>query len=261
MPEQFQRTKSGQTAGRNGITMITGEADAEAMRARDDLRPGRTEQALEVFVFIFLILPGLLLSFVAVGPGGLSFALGGTAIIFRDLALTSLVLFFLWHNREAVRRIGWDFRGRWRDVLLGMVLFVPMFFAAEWVEQAARAAGLSPGPKALPAALVPRGEAEFLLATVMVVVVALAEETIFRGYLILRLRRVTNSLVAAVLLSSFIFSLGHGYEGTAGVVTVGFMGLVFALVYLWRKSLMAPIVMHFLQDFLGIVALPLLGVR
>jgi membrane protease YdiL (CAAX protease family) len=37
------------------------------------------------------------------------------------------------------------------------------------------------------------------------------------------------------------------------------MGLAFALVYLWRKSLVAPIVMHFLQDFIGIVLLPLLG--
>jgi membrane protease YdiL (CAAX protease family) len=44
------------------------------------------------------------------------------------------------------------------------------------------------------------------------------------------------------------------------VVTVGVMGAVFALVYLWRKSLVVPMVMHFLQDFLGTVLLPLLGV-
>jgi uncharacterized protein len=41
-------------------------------------------------------------------------------------------------------------------------------------------------------------------------------------------------------------------------VTVGAMGAVFALVYVWRGSLLAPIVMHFLQDFLGIVLVPLL---
>jgi membrane protease YdiL (CAAX protease family) len=60
------------------------------------------------------------------------------------------------------------------------------------------------------------------------------------------------------LFSAVIFSLGHGYEGTAGVVTVGVMGLAFALAYLWRKSLVMPITMHFLQDFLSIVLLPLL---
>jgi membrane protease YdiL (CAAX protease family) len=60
------------------------------------------------------------------------------------------------------------------------------------------------------------------------------------------------------MVSSFIFALGHGYEGSAGVVTVGIMGLVFAMVYLWRGSLVAAIVMHFLQDFTGILLLPLL---
>ena len=55
------------------------------------------------------------------------------------------------------------------------------------------------------------------------------------------------------LVSALIFSLGHGYEGTAGVITVIYMGLTFALIYLWRGSLVAPVIMHFLQDFIGIV--------
>jgi hypothetical protein len=72
------------------------------------------------------------------------------------------------------------------------------------------------------------------------------------------LNAVTGSPLAAALLSAAIFSLGHGYEGSAGVITVGVMGLVFGFVYLWRQSLVAPIVMHFLQDFIGIVLVPLL---
>jgi membrane protease YdiL (CAAX protease family) len=55
-----------------------------------------------------------------------------------------------------------------------------------------------------------------------------------------------------------IFAVGHGYEGSAGVATVGVMGVLFAVVYLWRGSLVAPMVMHLLQDFLAIVVLPLL---
>ena len=76
----------------------------------------------------------------------------------------------------------------------------------------------------------------------------MAEETIFRGYLLLRFQPILRSATASVLLSSVIFALGHGYEGTAGLATVGTMGAVFAVVYLWRGSLVAPIVMHFLQD-------------
>ena len=95
----------------------------------------------------------------------------------------------------------------------------------------------------------------------MIVVVAFAEETIFRGYLILRFKAVTGSLPAAILLSAVVFSLGHGYEGSAGVITVGVMGLLFALVYVWRQSLVAPMAMHFLQDFISIVLLPILGMK
>ncbi len=89
----------------------------------------------------------------------------------------------------------------------------------------------------------------------------MAEEIIFRGYLIHRLSAVTRRPAVAALLSGIIFSLGHGYEGTTGVITVGVMGLALAFVYLWRRTLLAPIVMHFLQDFGAIVLLPLLGYR
>jgi uncharacterized protein len=65
----------------------------------------------------------------------------------------------------------------------------------------------------------------------------------------------------AAFISAVIFSLGHGYEGTSGVITVGTMGLTFAVIYLWRQSLVAPMVMHFLQDFTGIVLAPWLGLK
>jgi membrane protease YdiL (CAAX protease family) len=79
--------------------------------------------------------------------------------------------------------------------------------------------------------------------------------------IILRFKAVTQSLTASILLSAVIFSLGHGYEGSAGVRTVGFMGSLFSLVYVWRQSLIALMVMHFLQDFISIILLPILGMK
>jgi membrane protease YdiL (CAAX protease family) len=91
------------------------------------------------------------------------------------------------------------------------------------------------------------------------VVVAIAEETIFRGYLMLRFKGIWHSPALAIVLSAFIFSLGHGYEGTAGVITVGLMGAAFAIIYQWRGSLVAPMVLHFIQDFVSIVLAPLIS--
>ncbi|MCG3162545.1 MAG: hypothetical protein JMDDDDMK_03804 [Acidobacteria bacterium] len=221
----------------------------------------RKEQAVEVAVFLFLVVPSLVLSLFAVRKGSLSFVLSAVAIIFRDLALVFLILYFLWRNVESVERIGWRLRRASWEVALGMALFVPFLFGMAMLERALLWIGLSRPATPLPSFLEARGGAEFLLAAVLVAVVAVTEETIFRGYLILRFRSLLRGSALPVLLSSVIFSLGHGYEGSAGLVTVGVMGAIFAIIYLWRESLVAPIVMHFLLDFLSIVLLPLLKAK
>lgn len=219
----------------------------------------RREQVLEVLVFLFLIVPSMALSFFVVQQGNVSFVLTAFATILRDLSLVVLILFFVWRNHESMTSIGWAFKNRWQDVALGAFLFVPFFFGAGILESALQSVGFSVPKTPLPSFLLEKGVVESLLAFVLVVVVAVAEETIFRGYLILRFRAVTASTAAAAVLSAAIFSLGHGYEGFAGLLTVGAMGLVFAVIYLWRQSLVAPMVIHFLQDFITIVLLPLFG--
>jgi membrane protease YdiL (CAAX protease family) len=223
--------------------------------------PDRNEQFIEVAVFLFLIVPSMLLSFFMIKQGNMSFMLTAVSIILRDLALVSLILFLLWHNGEPIDRIGWTFKNGWKEAFWGLLLFVPFFYITAIFEQVLQVMGLSSPSTPLPSFLTATGTVESLVASLLVIVVAVAEETMFRGYLILRLKAVTASPAAAVVLSAVLFSFGHGYEGSAGVVTVGVMGLVFALVYLWRKSLIAPIVMHFLQDFIGIVMLPVLGIK
>jgi len=219
------------------------------------------EQIIEVSVFLFLIVPSMVFSFFVVRQGGLSFVLVAVATILRDLALVSLILFFIWRNREPIDRIGWTFENVWKEMALGIGLFIPLSFSSGLLESALHAVGFSSPSTPLPALVTNKGLTESLLGLILVVIVAISEETIFRGYLILRLNGIIASPAAAVLLSAVIFSLGHGYEGSAGVITVGFMGLILALVYMWRKSLIAPIVMHFLQDFIGIVLVPLLRTK
>ena len=225
------------------------------------MAPSRKVQAAEVAVFLLLIVPSMALSLFAIRLGQLSFVLAATATIFRDLGLVCLILFFLWRNGEPVSRTGWAWRYPVRELIIGVVCFVPVFLGGALLERALLRAGLSAPATPLPSFLKEQGPAEALLAVLLVTVVALAEETIFRGYLLLRFKAVLRSTMASVLLSSAIFAVGHGYEGSAGLVTVGVMGAVFALVYLWRRSLVAPIMMHFLQDFLSIVLLPLLGLK
>jgi membrane protease YdiL (CAAX protease family) len=209
----------------------------------------RKIQLVEVAVFLFLIVPSLVLSLFVSPKATLGFALTAVMVIVRDLALVSLVLFFVWRNGEALVWIGWTFRGFPLEVSLGCLLFVPMAYAIGWVQRFFTHIGLSSPPASSSSFLHPSGGAELWFAAVLVVVVAVAEETIFRGYLMRRFIGTGLGKTVVVLLSSLIFAIGHGYEGSLGVATVVAMGVVFALVYLWRGSLVASMVMHFLQDF------------
>ena len=239
----------------NGSENGSGSQDGHSLYFR------RKTQLFEISVFLFLIVPSMALSFFAVKKGVLSFTLMAWATILRDLALVSLIFYFLWRNGEPKRNLGWTSKNVWRDIGIGISLFIPFFFATGLLEKSLHSVGFSVPSTPLPSYLSARDIPQILLAAFLVAVVAVAEETIFRGYLILRFKNLGASSVAAVVLSAFIFSLGHGYEGSAGVVTVGVIGLFFGAIYLWRRSLVTTMVMHFLLDFIGIVFTPLLQLK
>jgi membrane protease YdiL (CAAX protease family) len=219
-------------------------------------RSWKAVQRFELGVFLFLIVPSLALSFAAIGQRHITFVLTAWATILRDLALVSLIAFFLWRNRESIRVVGWQARHVLQEIEIGIALFVPLLLGTSIVERGFEAAGLSAPAASRPLFLAPHGGGEMALAVGLVAVVAVAEETIFRGYLIRRISSVASSRAIAIVASSAIFALGHGYEGTAGAAAVGVMGFALALVYVWRNSLVAPIVMHLLQDLTAIVLIP-----
>ena len=179
-------------------------------RASDPLR--RKENILEVSVFLFLIVPSMALSLFAVRQGQLGFVLAASAILLRDLALVCLVLFFLWRNGESRDKIGWTFGNVWKETALGIVLFIPFFATVNYVDLALRKAGLTEPAMPLPSFLTAKDLPQIFLALLLVIVVAVSEETIFRGYLLLRFGATMGSMGMAVISSSVIFSLGHGYE-------------------------------------------------
>jgi membrane protease YdiL (CAAX protease family) len=220
--------------------------------------PSRRSQLYEVSVFIFLIAPSMVLSYFAVKQQSPGFVLTALGTIFHNLAFLSLIVFFAWKNGEPMDRFGWVKKDLSREVTAGLWLFLLMVLMTSLISQILSGAGVSLPSKPLPSFLTARSPAGYALAAVLVVVVAISEETMFRGYLIVRLNAVTHRRLLAVLLSTSIFALGHGYEGKAGVVAVFFIGLFLAVVYLWRKSLVAPMVIHFLQDLMGLFVIPLL---
>lgn len=210
-------------------------------------------QLIEVCVFLFLIIPSLVLSFYAQNDTAIKFDVLAIFTILRDLGLLFLILFFLWRNGESVQLLGWTSKNIWKNIGIGALLFIPLFIGTGFLDKELQAIGFSPPKIPLKKYFGINTGGDVFLGFILVSVVALVEETIFRGYLILRLNAICRNMPAALFLSAVIFSLGHGYEGHSGVMTVGITGLLLGIVYVWRKSLVAPITMHFLFDFAGIL--------
>ena len=77
-----------------------------------------------------------------------------------------------------------------------------------------------------------------------------AEELIFRGYLLPRLALIFNSPVWAIIITSVLFGLLHaGYGTVAQIIGPIFIGAVFGYFYWKYRNIKVIILMHFLWDF------------
>ncbi len=88
---------------------------------------------------------------------------------------------------------------------------------------------------------------------------AVTEETMWRGVVIVELRRHTGSTLIAVGVSSASFAFFHGgFDQGALALTYRFViALVLAAIYLRQGSLRTVIVIHFLMDASALMAVQL----
>ena len=86
------------------------------------------------------------------------------------------------------------------------------------------------------------------------------EELLWRGYLMNRLvelpgRQTRLAWVIALIASAVIFGLGHAYQGLAGILKTGLIGLVFGISYLVAGRNLWPLILaHALIDTLDFVS-------
>jgi uncharacterized protein len=83
---------------------------------------------------------------------------------------------------------------------------------------------------------------------------AIAEEIIFRGYAIERLRELTGSFSFAGITSCTVFALEHlGVWSWGHVIIAGFAGAMLTLLYIWRRNLWVNMIAHFVPDAIGLL--------
>ena len=105
------------------------------------------------------------------------------------------------------------------------------------------------------ALILPRTNSERLFWIILSITAGICEETGFRGYVLTKLNLFLNNWPLTIAISSLSFGVGHFYQGMGGIILTGIYGLLFCLLFIWRKSLVPGVFAHFLQDFTAIFAL------
>lgn len=84
------------------------------------------------------------------------------------------------------------------------------------------------------------------------------EEIVYRGFLMhyLHANPWHVSLIWALLISSFIFGIGHLYQGVAGAASTVAVGFLFGGFYVITGSLLLPVLIHTLMDLRALLMLP-----
>lgn len=98
--------------------------------------------------------------------------------------------------------------------------------------------------------IIPRNFRQLAGFILLAITAGICEEILFRGFLINYLNMYTN-IYSAALVSSIVFGIAHAYQGPRGILQGMIAGIVFAGLYLFSGSLLAPIVLHAIVDIHG----------
>jgi len=88
----------------------------------------------------------------------------------------------------------------------------------------------------------------WLLASHMLLV-GIAEELFYRGYLITRLEELSGSTWLAVLVQALFFGSVHSYEGFTGMVVTALFGTIMGIAFTQARSIWPLVLAHGGLDF------------
>jgi len=91
--------------------------------------------------------------------------------------------------------------------------------------------------------LLPRTNSELKLFLYLSATAGITEELLFRGYLMWYLSHYGN-IGFTILVSSFLFTLAHAYQGFRATLVIFPVALVLCLLYVYSNSLLVPMLLH-----------------
>ena len=189
-------------------------------------------------------------------PGGrLSLAYVTTLSIADTALLIGLIVFFLRAHGERPRDVFLGRRPVAGEILFGVPLIVLVFAiaiavltAVQWLAPWLHTVPINPFQDLL------ASRAQAAVFGIVVIVAGGVREELQRAFLLHRFEEWLGGAPVGLVVTSVAFGAGHfDPQGADAAITTGLLGACWGLVYLRRRSAVAPIVSHAGFDLLEIV--------
>ncbi len=213
------------------------------------LRTIRLREALIAIILAFIISMVLLIIFPIPDE---------TGDILFGISLFLILLFFIWSLR-GTHGLGEDFsrvfeRDNFREIIYIMILnilfasiVVAFFSSFDALYNLLYPETPIPMLDFIPTYTDP---ISFILDFILSVFFApVLEELFFRGVLFNRLK-IRTGIVAAMIISSFIFAIGHEF---GGITSAFLFGMCMCVIYLKTDNILMTISIHFLNNLLAVI--------
>ena len=192
--------------------------------------------------------------------GGLSLQFVASLSLIDAALLVGLILLFLRAHGEEPRTVLIGRSPVWREIRAGVGLIVAAFAIAGIALTAMLqfAPQLHTVPNNPLTGLI-RTPGETAVFALVVVVAGGIREEIQRAFLMHRFERWVGGSALGVVATSTVFGIGHLAQGLDAAITTASLGAFWAVVYLRRRSVVAPIVSHSGFNLLQLVQILSIG--
>lgn len=167
-----------------------------------------------------------------------------------QIFILASILLALVRDREQITSLGFkpkDFSPA--NIGIGIVFLAVAIIILNILSRALTYFGLMTTPEL--SYLLPKTIIERSVWIILAISAGVSEEICFRGFVITRMARLTGSVWPGAIIGSLAFGASHSYQGIGGIIVIGVYGLMFALLFLARGSLVPCIVAHALQDIIA----------